>query len=352
MEYLNSVNDKLNSIDESNIKYLDLFEHPEFVFGNLNFNANHVDFCKYPKKIQEEMKNYGEGAVHEMNNLNSASCGNRLRFSTNSKKVVFKVKLKRKWDNMKMVTWGSMGFDIYNIFDDNYIHMTVFAPMDGKDCFAEIVSSPRNGQFCVFLPNYNTIEEMHIGIEENSHIESIPYPSNKQLPILFYGNSVTQGASASRSANTFPNFVSRMLNRNIINLSCSSCCQGTQSIAELIGQINCHSIVIDYTRNANDKTIFSKTHESFYQKIREFHPDIKIILMTASYYNGWVEYENYDKIVIDTYNNAIARNENTFLLKQRDLFNEEDYDCVTIDSSHYIDYSMFKVAKAICKLLE
>ena len=47
MEYLNSVNDKLNSIDESNIKYLDLFEHPEFVFGNLNFNANHVDFCKY-----------------------------------------------------------------------------------------------------------------------------------------------------------------------------------------------------------------------------------------------------------------------------------------------------------------
>ena len=73
--------------------------------------------------------------------------------------------------------------------------------------------------------------------------------------------------------------------------------------------------------------------------------------MTASYYNGWVEYENFDKIVIDTYNNALKRGENTFLLKQRDLFDENDYDCVTIDSSHYIDYSMFKIANAISDFL-
>lgn len=351
MEYLNSIDDKLNSIDESNIKYLDLFEHPKIVFGNINSNNEQVDFCKYPSNIQEEMKKYGAGAVHEMANLNSASCGNRLRFYTDSKKVIFKIKLKRKWDYMKMVTWGSMGFDVYNIIGDEYVHMTVFAPMDGKDCFAEIIPTPNNGQFCIFLPNYNTIEEMAIGIDNNSYIESISYPKDNQLPILFYGNSVTQGASASRSANSFPNIVSRILNRDIINLSCSSCCQGTQSIAELIGQIDCHSIVIDYTRNANDRFIFSKTHESFYRKIREYHPDIKIVLMTASYYNGWVEYENFDKIVIDTYNNALKRGENTFLLKQRDLFDENDYDCVTIDSSHYIDYSMFKIANAISDFL-
>ena len=55
MEYLNSVDDKLNSIDESNIRYVDLLVHPEFFFGNVNFTPNMVDFCKFPVEVQEKM---------------------------------------------------------------------------------------------------------------------------------------------------------------------------------------------------------------------------------------------------------------------------------------------------------
>ena len=37
------------------------------------------------------------------------------------------------------------------------------------------------------------------------------YPEQNSLPVIFYGNSVTQGAAASRSGNTFPNVVSKKL---------------------------------------------------------------------------------------------------------------------------------------------
>lgn len=351
MEYLNSINDSLTSINEENFKYIDIFKFPNLIYGNLNFSSKLVDFCKYPNHIQKEMEQYGILAMNEMNNLNSASCGNRLRLSTNSKEIIIKVKLKRKWEYQKMINWNASGFDVYSFEKNKYKHLTVFSPSNGHDTFAEKIKVPSNNKLCIFLPNYNTIEQMIVGIEKNTTIKQFDYPDNHQLPIIFYGNSVTQGAAASRSGNTFPNIVSKKLNRNIINLSCSSCCRGMDSIAKLIGKINCHSIIIDYTRNAHTVTDFKNSHEKFYKKIRLFHPHIKIIFLTSECYNNWRVYDKFDEIVYETYENALKRNENVELLNQRELFDEDEYDYVTIDASHYTDYGMFRVANKICELL-
>lgn len=351
MEYLKSINDSLNTINEKNVEYINLFEHPEFVYGNLNLTSNRLDFCKYPLNIQKEMKKFGKLAEKEMKNLNSASCGNRLRISTNSKRIIFKVQLKRKWEYQKMTNWNASGFDVYALKNEYYIHRTIFGPSNGHDIFAEIIDVPKNGKLCIFLPNYNTIEKMFIGIEKNSYIDKFDYPKNKRLPILFYGNSVTQGAASSRSGNTFPNIVSKKLNRDIINLSCSSCCRGLDSISELIGRLNLHSIIIDYTRNAHTIEIFRNSHERFYKNIRKFHPNTKIIFLTSECFNNWKAYDEFDKIVKNTYENAKKRNENVDIINQRKLFNEKEYDYVTIDSSHYTDYGMFRIADKICELI-
>lgn len=349
MEHLTSIEDSLNSIDESNIKYIDLLKFPEFIFGNFPNSSKTVDFCKFPQKIQNKMKYYGELAVREMKNLNSSSTGNRLRIWTSSRKLIFKIQLKRKYGYDKMVNWSSMGFDVYNLDGEQYIHQTVFAPGNGFNIFAEQISVPENGQLCIFLPNYNTIEKIYLGLEKNSKIKPIEY--NNELPIVFYGNSVTQGAAASRSGNAFPNIVSRILNRDIINLSCSSCCRGDEEMAEYIGRIKCHAIVIDYTRNAYTTDIFRATHEKFYKTLRKYHPHTKIILLTSECFNHWRAYDDFDKIVLETYNNAIKRNENTQILFQKGLFDESEYHYVTIDSSHYTDYGMFRIAKEICNLI-
>ena len=153
MEYLKSINDYLTTIDEKNIKYLSLFDFPNLVYGNLNYSSSKVDFCKYPPHIQKEMKQFGNLAIKEMNNLNSASCGNRLRFTTNSQEIIIKVRLKRKWEYQKMVNLNACGFDVYGIENEKYKHLTVFAPSNGHDTFAEKIKVPKNGKLCIFLPN-------------------------------------------------------------------------------------------------------------------------------------------------------------------------------------------------------
>ncbi len=352
MEYLNSIDDSITSIDENNIEYIDIFQHPELVYGTLNQSTEELDFCKYPQSVQKEMERYGELAVSEMANLNSSACGTRLRISTDSKIMVFKVQLKRKWEYQKMTNWNASGFDVYALKKDQYFHRTVFGPNSGYNIFSEVINVPDNGKLCIFLPNYNTIEKMHIGIEKGCKITNFDYPEENRLPIIFYGNSVTQGAAASRSGNAFPNVVSKKLNRDIINLSCSSCCRGTLGMADVIGKINCHAIIIDYTRNAHAPEVFTISHERFYKKIRQYHPNVPIILLTSECFNGWRVYNEFDEIVKNTYQNAIGSQENTLLLNQRELFSTDEYDYVTIDSSHYTDYGMFKVADKICELLK
>jgi len=352
MEYLTDINNSLKSINEENVEYIDLFDYPELFYGTTNFTTTRLNLCKFPKEAQEEIKDYGAGAVSEMKNLNSSACGVRLRFFTDSKKLIFKVKFKRRWGYLKMVNWGGFGFDVYGLNNEEYIHRTVFAPNNGHNIFAETILPPENGQLCIFLPNYNTIEELYMGIEPGSTIKSLNYPPDKRLPVLFYGNSVTQGAAASHSGNSFPNIVSKILNRDILNISCSACCRGTDTMAELMGKINCHSIIIDYTRNAYSTQIFKDTHEKFYKKVRSLHPDKKIVLMTSQSFNHWRDYDEFDEIVAQTYKNAIDRGENTEIINQKQLFNDEDYDIIAIDSTHYTDYGMHKIAKKICELIE
>ncbi len=352
MEYLNSIDDQLKKIDEKNIQFFNLFDLPELFFGSLNFTKSKLDFSKYPKSFGNEMKIYSDGTFHDYKNMYDNSCGNRLRFKTSSKKIIFKIRLRRKWPYTKLLNWNAMGFDVYVLKDGKYIPKIIFGPMDGFDCFAESIEIEENSELCIFLPTYDVIEEFYMGIEKGSTLSKVNYPKGNRLPIIFYGNSITQGAAASKSGNSFPNIVSRKLDRDIINISCSLCCRGNESVAEIIGKINCHSIVIDYTRNASSAKVLENTHEKFYQRIREFHPKKRIILMTSACYNFWRPYEDFDKVVFKTYERALKRGENTVLLNQKEIFDICEYDYVTIDTSHFTDYGMFKIANEIVELLK
>ena len=350
MEYLANVGDSLKKIDEENVEWIDIFEHPEYVRGTCRISSDKLDFTKFSMEARSEINQYDELAITEMQNLYRNTSGCRIMLTSNSTKLIIKAQMKRKWSYRKMNMWNSSGFDIYEIINGEYVHKTVFAPYEGKTIFAE-QTAPKKGEVCIYLPTYNCIDALFLGIDKGAKIE--PYYGNeKRTPIIFYGNSVTQGAAASRSGNCFPNIVQRKLKREIINLSCSSCCRGLESMADEIGRLNCHSIVIDNTRNAYNVNAFEKTHERFYKQIRKYHPEKKIILMTSCNFNDWVDYFRYDEIVKRTYVNALERGENVGLLDVMGLFDQEEYSYIAVDGSHVNDIGMYRIANALIPLVE
>ena len=56
-----------------------------------------------PKIVREESKKYGKVTIQEVNNLYNSPCGNRLRFFTDSPRVIFKIKFKFLTDNEKFM---------------------------------------------------------------------------------------------------------------------------------------------------------------------------------------------------------------------------------------------------------
>lgn len=350
MEYLNHISDSLSQIDESNLTYINILEHPEYVRGTISQTGAIVDFSKFSVAARNSMKRFEAAAQKDMENYYNSSSGCRVLFRTNSPRMVLKASLKKKWSLRKMNLWNSSGFDFYEDINGEFVHKTIVGPADGYSVFAEEVRLRRN-PICIYLPLYNVIEELYIGIEKGNSLD-IYRGKDYMKPIVFYGHSVTQGAAASRPGNCFPNIVQRRMKREMINISCSYSCRGQIEVAEQIGRLNCQAIIVDYTRNAYCTDYLKKTHEKFYRRLRQFHPHIRIVLMTSCNFNKWQDYFEFDEVVKETYEEAMKRKENTKLLDVMSLFEEEEYGMVAVDGSHVNDVGMYRIADALVQLLK
>ena len=358
MEYLKNIDDKLKTISEENIVYYGINELAKYWYGAPNIHTA-LSFEKYPVEMGMEMEKKLEGAetslhdevMRSYNRSKNNTTGQRIKFSTKSRKIIIKAEVRRKWDYLKMTLYNSSGFDIYEKKNEMLKHKTVIAPNTGLSCFAEqIMLSNEVDEVIIYLPLYNDILNLYIGVLDGEISEAKDYTIVN--PVIFYGNSITQGSAASRSGNTFCNIVSRLLDADIINFSLSGCARGLLSNARVIGQLNASAIVIDYTRNALGVEDLENTHEKFYLEIRKYHPQIPIVLLSSSNFNNNKTCYEYDKIVYTTYIKAKNIGHNTFFINQRNLFPFEEDDICTVDGIHYNDYGMFKVGKAIAEVLE
>lgn len=346
MEYLRSINDKLAIIPENKINYINVFDTESVIYGCPFWNILR-NFRKFTLDVDKENSGFADGAKHDYAGMSQSSSGCFLRFKTKSKRIILKAELRREWDFSKMTLYCSSGFDVYDVIEGCYSHRTVFAPESGKKIFAEQISNDPNSEICIYLPLYNEIKNLYIGteapIEKSNSID--------RVPILFFGNSITQGAAASRSGNCFPNIVSRLMNNEIYNLSVSSNCKGQVTVADQIGRMNLRAIVIDYSRNAYDLNEFKKNYMPFYQRLRVWHKETPIILMTTAEFKNQIGYIGFDSVIEETFEKAKQLKHNTYLLHQKSLFEEREYDLVTVDGIHYTDVGMFRIAEALTGIL-
>ena len=247
-----------------------------------------------------------------------------------------------------MTMWGSHGFDIYEINEAEYEHKTVFSPRAGRACFAEVIDK-RSEHICIYLPLYNTVEKLFIGIKKDDNL--IPIDDKAcYLPIVIYGNSVTQGASASRSGNAFCNILQRITAKNTINLSVSAACKAQLTAAKQIGLMNLDSLILDYTRNAWTLNELETNWELFYNEIRYFHPQKPIIVMTTSCFNKEKLYLDFDRVIFKLYLKHKSHDPYLFILNVRQLFDITEYQLISIDGIHYNDYAMTRIASEIARI--
>ncbi|MCW1883873.1 SGNH/GDSL hydrolase family protein [Luteolibacter flavescens] len=145
---------------------------------------------------------------------------------------------------------------------------------------------PGEREYMAYLPLYNGVEKLEIGVPSAARFTALPA---REKPVVFYGTSITHGASASRPGMTHVAILGRRLDRPVMNLGFSGNGRMEMEIADLMTELDPAVFVIDCLPNIARAREVTERTEPLVRRLRAARPDTPIILIEdRSYAHSWV----------------------------------------------------------------
>lgn len=222
-------------------------------------------------------------------NLSRDSTGMMVRFKTDATAIHVHYKVVKTALGMPhMPATGVSGVDLYARDDTGkwrWVQVTRPATQEIK---AEVIKdlAPGFREYAAYLPLYNGVEFLHIGVPKGARLEGLAPRSEK--PIVFYGTSITHGACASRPGIVHTAILGRRFDTPVINLGFSGNGRMDAAVGELLVKIDAAAYVIDCLPNMQPAAVREKC-APLVKLIRAARPDTPIILVEdRRFTNDWI----------------------------------------------------------------
>ena len=284
--------------------------------------------------------------------LSKHTSGGRVRFSTDS--TFFGVTVTYDAFNRMshMPLLGSSGMTLLEEKENGEVRLIhSVQPSYRKETGYTSSVKLRGGKmrnYILYFPLYNFISSLQIELDAGAQIAG-GRKYKDELPILYYGSSITQGGCASRPDNCYQALISKWNNVDYINLGFSGNGKGEQAMAEYLGQTPCSLFVMDYDHNAPNAEHLEKTHFPFYEIFRKLQPDTPILMISMPDCDRIPEQaKEREAIIRKSYRKAKAHGDtNVYFLSGKTLFGKEDRVNCTVDRVHPNDLGFYRMAKKI-----
>jgi hypothetical protein len=139
-------------------------------------------------------------------------------------------------------------------------------------------------KYLLYLPLYNGVKSLEIGIPKNCTISKPERtPNHNRKPLVFYGTSINQGACASRPGMSCEAIVSRQLDIEVLNLGFNGSGRMEPIMAEWISELDPSVYILDGLWNMSPEQVAERV-EPFVAKLRSVHPTTPILLVEDSQY--------------------------------------------------------------------
>ncbi|MEP7213337.1 MAG: SGNH/GDSL hydrolase family protein [Acidobacteriota bacterium] len=166
--------------------------------------------------------------------------------------------------------------------------------------------APRSREYMVYLPLYNGVDSVEIGVPDGAAVSAAKWYKPGTKPLVFYGTSIVQGASASRPGLAYPSILGRYLDLPIVNLGFSGNGRMEPEIADLLVEIDASVYVIDCLPNLSTAAQVTERTPKLVDILRRKRPSVPIVL---------VENIQYPDTFIEMSKNRIVREKNDALKK-------------------------------------
>ncbi len=235
----------------------------------------------------------------EVWNLSRNSSGLIIRFRTNADKISVRYTVGGNMNMPHMPSTGVSGLDLYAKNSDGTwlwsngrysFSDTVtcqFSNIDPKDAYHD-----QGREYRLFLPLYNSVKWMEIGVPEGTIFT--PLPLRLEKPVVVYGTSIAHGACASRPGMAWTGILARNLDRPLINLAFSGNGRLEKELADLLTEIDAKIYVLDClpnlvpTKSYPKEEIIKRVTATVHQ-LKQARPHVPILITDhAGYTDGSV----------------------------------------------------------------
>ena len=304
---------------------------------------------------------YKEKVREPVWDLSKASAGITVRFHSNSTSIGLKWTVLNDFDMPHMAATGIKGIDLYTKYNNKWRYVTTAGALVGQKKYQnndvpkdsineyELIKNltPEFREYKLFLPLYDGVTRLEIGIDANATIKrAVP---NAQKPIVFYGTSITQGGCASRPGMAHTNIISRKLDMECINYGFSGNGRMEMPIVEHISEIDANFYVIECLQNMNTEEV-KKRVLPLVKTIRKKQPNTPIVLVENMMYKTAFMDKTIETELIQE--NLALKNEYDNILKSgiqniyyiKDKQHEKMDNEGTVDGVHLTDLGFLRYA--------
>lgn len=209
-----------------------------------------ASFARIPERLKPQLP----PAVYK---LAQQSAGISVRFITNSSNICVRMKTANKSALTNMSSLNESGVDLYAVMPHGVFHWLgthqqyrfARTEADTTRFYYRNISVESPTEYLLYLPNYNTVTFLEIGIDEGSSFYFVAPSAEK--PVVVYGSSIIQGASPSRPGLSITNIVQRNLNMPVINLGFSGNCFMEPALFKALAEIDARAYIIDPIPNSH-----------------------------------------------------------------------------------------------------
>lgn len=232
---------------QAQIKWSNPLDQPfPVIRGRAWHNEQQRTYARLPLKA----KNLVNKAVW---NLSQQSAGLSIAFYSNSPEIKIKYTVTGGRSMAHMPATGVSGVDLYAT-DRNGRSRWCAAKYSLGDTLVYTYdgltyedASNKGYEYTLFLPLYNSVSFLEIGVKDNASISFIPVSEEK--PLVVYGTSIAQGACASRPGMAWINIINRTMEHPVVNLGFSGSGKLEKELFELLAETDAKLYIIDCMPN-------------------------------------------------------------------------------------------------------
>ena len=232
------------------------------------------------KRYYDRLPGRAEGLVREpVWDLSRHSAGMCAGFITDAPDIHVRYELLNERLAMShMPASGVSGLDLYGQDAQGIDRWVAVVRPESQDVETSLAEglAPGMRRYTLYLPLYNGVEGLEIGVGKEQSFE--PVPPRDEKPLVFYGTSILHGACASRPGMAFPAILGRRLRRPVCNLGFSGNGRMESEVGALLAELDPCLYAIDCLPNM-DAEMVGERATPLVRQLRQARPDTPILLV-------------------------------------------------------------------------